>query len=199
MYVPEWFRITDEETAWAVMREHPFATLVAQTPDGLCGAHLPLVPDDGGSLIGHLAAGNPVAVAAAAGEQLLAVFHGPHAYVSPRFYASSPNVPTWNYVAVHVRGRAVPLTGEDALALLRSTVQAFDPVLESTNPADTDPEFWRKKLAGLTAFRLVPDQIDAKAKLSQNKSEADRESVVRELKDSAEPEDHATARAMEEV
>src|SRR5436305_3213182 len=106
MYIPEAFREVDRGKLLEHMAAHPFATVITAGADGVQASHLPLLVDDAHGLIrGHLARDNAQCAHLAAGADALAVFHGPHGYVSPSVYEPRPaNVTTWNYVAVHVRG-----------------------------------------------------------------------------------------------
>lgn len=107
MYVPRHFAMDDREEVLGFMRANSFAVLVSAGEGGVPFAtHVPLLVDDTGTkLIGHLARANPHWKLFDGTRPALAVFAGPHAYVSPRWYASAPQVPTWNYVAVHATGR----------------------------------------------------------------------------------------------
>src|SRR5262245_51348709 len=101
MYRPATFRADEPETAFGIIEAHPFATLVSAGGAGLVGDHLPLLlaRDRGpkGTLFGHMARANPHWKEFASGGEALAIFHGPHAYVSPSLYVDPLNVPTWNY------------------------------------------------------------------------------------------------------
>jgi len=183
MYVPEAFRLDDRDAVAEVMRAFDFALLVT-APDGVVQAsHLPFLydPDAGphGMLHAHMARANPqwqdFAVLAERGGEALVVFQGPHSYISPTWYASEqPNVPTWNYVAVHAYG--LPEVLEDAAAtraLLERLVARQEAGL---TPAWTTAGLTEKYLdgmqRGLVAFRLPVARLEAKAKLSQNKTAA---------------------------
>src|SRR5689334_11890616 len=109
MYIPPHFAASDPQLGLDIIDRHSFATLVT-VHDGLPFAtHLPLLLEQRGprrTLVGHVARANPKWQHLELGQRVLAVFAGPHAYVSPTWYEPRPdNVPTWNYVAVHVRGR----------------------------------------------------------------------------------------------
>ena len=113
------------------MRAHPFATLVSVADGAPFATHVPLLLDAErgplGTLVGHVAAPNPHSAAFDERAQALAIFHGPHAYVSPRWYASGPNVPTWNYVAVHAIGRPRGIDDPARVrALLARTAAVFE-------------------------------------------------------------------------
>lgn len=195
MYVPEWFRIQDQKTVLRVVRAHPFATLVSTLDGEPFATHLPIVieQEDPLVLVGHIAAQNPQAACFDGSQVLMAVFHGPHAYISPSDYETKPNVPTWNYVAVHAYGRAERVSGGEALAALGNLVATFDPDLAATAPEAADPASWESKLKGIAMFRMRVERVDAKAKLNQNKAERDRESVVSALRGRGDAESTAVA------
>src|SRR5262245_1751958 len=105
MYVPQHFAQTDAEALAGIIRDHNFATLITAGPPGLFATHLPFVADSREPprrLRAHMARANPHWRDIGEGADALAIFQGPHAYVSPSWYVSSPRVPTWNYISVHV-------------------------------------------------------------------------------------------------
>ena len=129
-------------------------------------------------LLGHIARANPHWRVWHSNPASLVIFAGPHGYISPRWYESRPNVPTWNYVSVHAAGRIEIIEGDEAaLEHLERMVRTFDPNLGELQPESMDRDYLRKLLPGIVLFRVTVDRIDAKAKLSQNKSEADRNGV----------------------
>lgn len=189
MYVPHLFALP-EDAARTFVAGHPFAVLFTAGALGPFASHVPLVPR-GDALVGHLARSNPQA-ADLAGGPALAVFAGPHAAVDPAWYEHPERqVPTWNYVAVHVRGRAVVL--DDARAALEALTHATglqDP------PSDGSPE--RERLVeglarGVVAFELRDLTWHGKAKLSQNRTPADRARVRERLAASDDPVARAVA------
>lgn len=199
MYVPEWFLIEDQGTVLKTIRNHSFATLVSSLDGVPFATHLPIVmaQEEPLVLLGHVAAQNPQAACFDGEQTLMAVFHGPHAYISPSNYDTSPNVPTWNYVAVHAYGRADLVSDPtDVIQALGALVDTFDPDLRTTSPASTDPAFWESKLNGVAMFRMVVERIDAKGKLNQNKPDRDQASVVRALEERGDPESKAVAEEM---
>lgn len=194
MYVPRSFTLADDRVA-ATIDAAPFATLVTADADGLPHAsHIPMLRD-GDALVGHVARANPHAALLAEGRVTTAIFHGPHGYVSPTWYASGPAVPTWNYIAVHATGRPVVIT--DATATLDALSQRFETGINPWRMADQTDAFITGLVRGILAFRLVPQRIDAKAKLSQNRPAADRAGVIAGLTASAFPGDHDLAIAMQ--
>ena len=107
MYIPKHFKKKDPEVAYELIRREPFATLLVQNQEGVLGSHLPLLLDLAGNepkLVGHMSRSNPQWKLLEQGKEVLIVFHGPHAYISPKWYEEN-DVPTWNYAVVHVHGR----------------------------------------------------------------------------------------------
>jgi transcriptional regulator len=189
MYIPAPFAETRPHVLHAFVREHPFASLVTTDADGVpIVTHLPLLLDrddargPNGRLIGHLAKANEQVTHLSAGGPVLAVFHGPHAYVSPRWYKTSPAVPTWNYSAVHVYGSARPIHGPaEVREVLDQTTRAFEPVESGWTTAGLSDAYLRSMTAGIVAFDIEIERIEGKFKLSQNRSPADRAGVVANL------------------
>jgi transcriptional regulator len=185
MYVPPHFAARDPDLAAELIATHGFATLVTAGDDGPFASHVPLLLD-GRALLGHVARANPQAQHLERGP-VLAIFHGPHAYVSPRSYAPRiDNVPTWNYVVVHVRGRARALSSDDTVALVMRLTAQYDPGVT------IDAGAAQRLARALVGFAIDIDEIIPKLKLSQNRPAADREQVARDLAAS----DDAGARAV---
>jgi transcriptional regulator len=208
MYVPAPFVEDRPDVLHAFIREHPFATLVTADAAGVpLVSHLPLLlPHDppglqntpGGPavLIGHLAKANAQVEHLSARRPVLAVFHGPHAYVSPRWYQTSPAVPTWNYSAVHVYGTARRVDDPAELRdLLDRTVRAFEPTHGGWTTDGLPDPYLRSMTAGICGFAFAIDRIEGKFKLSQNRPAADRAGVIARLAEGT-SEERAVAHAM---
>ena len=199
MYVPELFALSDPTQIRALVQRWPFATVITAGGLGLVATHVPLViaaSGDGGvdRLIGHVARANPHWQAFDGTRQALAVFSGPHAYVSPTWYATSPAVPTWNYAAIHAYGRPRILKGTEATRdVVERLVREHD---AAWRLADQPAEFVAGMLRGIVAFELPIDRLEGKMKLSQNRPAADRPGVVRALRAGGEV-DRAVADHME--
>lgn len=183
MYVPQHFA-GDPAAIDEIVAAHDFALLVTAGEAGPEATHLPLLLDrtrgPHGTLLGHLARANPHAEALD-GRAALAVFSGPHGYVSPRWYASAPAVPTWNYVAVHVHGRARVVRDKARLVEL---VDALSRRYEGDGPwsvAGLPERFLAGMVEGIVGLEIEVERIDAKFKLSQNRPPGDRRNVVAEL------------------
>ena len=176
MYIPRHFAITEPTTLLEVMRANSFATFVSDTDDGLQATHVPLLVDESDGevvLTGHFARANPHWKAFDGGRDALAIFAGPHAYISPSWYGSGPAVPTWDYVTVHARGK--PVLVEDAatrLDILRRTVETYESGMDVPWSMDSQDGDYIEKLAqGTVAFTMKVEKLEGKAKLGQNRPE----------------------------
>ena len=144
-------------------------------------------------LRGHLARENPQVGDLANGTEALAIFHGPHGYVSPSAYVDPrPSVPTWNYAVVHVRGRARLVGGPELRAILEGTVARFD---TSSWRLDESPEFLDRMLGAIVGFEIAIEAVQGKWKLSQNRSPEDRRAVAAWL-EGGDPSSQTLARTM---
>jgi transcriptional regulator len=189
LYVPRHFASTDPAAALRLVHEHPFATLITPAlPEPLL-THLPLLHvadrEPHGTLLGHFARANPHAAAAvhAPGTRSIAVFHGPHAYVSPSWYADpAGSVPTWNYAVVHVHGIVETTDDPEATrAILTAMTQRFESTRAAPWSLQLEPGRLDAMVAAIVGFRLRIERIDVKLKLSQNRSRDDRERVAAAL------------------
>ena len=176
LYVPEVFRLDDRAILLAHAADYPFATVISHGDDGLRVSHLPLLVDEGRHVLrGHLARENPQLSHFAAGVDVLAIFHGPHGYVSPSVYTEQPSVPTWNYVVVHARGRGRLVDAVELRAILDDSVTRFD---TTEGRLDTGGDFLRRMLGAIAGFEIEIDGIEGKWKVSQNRSPVDQARVI---------------------
>lgn len=187
MYTPSHFDNRKLAASHAVIRKHPFALLVTPHGGKVHLTHLPFHLDathaPKGTLEAHLARVNPHCDAIAAGAPSTVVFQGPDAYVSPRWYEDpAKNVPTWNYVAVHVHGRPKPISDPiPLLGLIGRLTDEHEAYIEkpwSIREAQAHAEHLVEHILG---FELAIESIEGKFKLSQNRSDGDRAGVLREL------------------
>lgn len=193
MYMPERFREDDLPTLHALMRDYSFATLVTQHEGVPFATHLPLIleANEGpyGTLFGHMARANPQWRDFDASQEMLVIFQGPHAYVSPSWYEADPaNVPTWNYAAVHAYGSPRLITDYDACrALLDTLVRTNEaPFARPWRFQEPEGEL-RKKMQGIVTFAIRITRLEGKLKLSQNRSLTDQQHVAATLQESADP------------
>jgi transcriptional regulator len=198
LFAPEAYAAEDPV---AIVRRYPFAQLVTPGPSDLLATAIPLFfenDDDTTTMVGHLARRNLHASALQAGQRALAIFAGPHAYISSRWYRDRPTVPTWNYVSAHVRGTIEPIDEEAAQrAILRLTAR----ILESDVPA---PWTLEQAPAGrveqlmpkIRSLRLRVERIEGVTKLSQTHPPADRMRVIERLLERNDEGSHEIARWM---
>lgn len=184
MYIPRHFHEQDESRLLALMGQYGFATLVTSDPQGVPFAtHLPLLVEreEGGRLLlkGHVARANPQWRSFADKREVLAIFQGPHAYVSPSCY-SAPSVPTWNYAVVHAYG--TPSLVEEpgkVLHSLRQLASKYEAGRDEPWSPDAAEAVVSRLLAGIVAFELVITRLEGKFKLGQNRDARDYDGVMR--------------------
>jgi len=184
LFVPEHYRERGATELFEAMRAHAFATIISADADGASTATwIPFVVEGEPKrpvIFGHLARANPQWTSWHPATPLLALFQGPHHYVSPSWYASTPNEPTWNYLAVQVRGRPRVLEDpHEVEAMLERLVGQFeagrDPAWELR---DQSADYRARMARGIVAFELLIDEITGAFKLSQSKSAADRAGAI---------------------
>jgi transcriptional regulator len=202
MYVPASFAETDTPRLHEFMRRHSFATLVSRAGDDLIGSHLPLLLDADagprGLLFGHMARANPQ-WRRVEGD-VLAIFSGPHAYISPTWYEADGTVPTWNYVAVHAYGTLRLVEDRDALLdILRRSVQVYEGPRPDPWPFDESAPHVARMLGAIVGFRIEVARLEGKWKLGQNHPEERRRRVIRALGDRPDDDSRAIAALMEEA
>lgn len=200
MYIPEHFKETNSERLSVLIEDYSFGMLVT-APDGVpFVSHLPFIfdhsADSKGKLLCHMARANPQWQHFSSCKEVLAVFQGPHAYVSPSWY-SSPGVPTWNYAVVHLRG--IPRLIEDE-SELEALVEQLTHVHESHMPNPWKPNLTgerRSKLLNMiVGFEIEITDIQGKFKLSQNRLLEDQQRVIEELNQSSNQTETAVAKLM---
>lgn len=200
LYTPGHFAADDPRDAIALMQAHSFATLVTTGRGEPHITHLPLLWSPGGAfgvIEGHMARANPH-WQHFAGSHTLAIFHGPHAYISPSWYAHPEReVPTWNYAAVHAYGAVEILESREArLALVDRATAAFEAGNAPSWTRHVGGERLEVLLRGIVAFRIPIARLDAKFKMNQNKTAGDRAGVIAHLGDAADPMQREVARWM---
>lgn len=201
MYIPQRFLEADQEKIDQFIQQNSFATLVSHEGVDLIAAHLPLEleREEGVAYLrGHLARPNQQWRTFNPSQNVLAIFTGPHAYVSARWY-NHLNVPTWNYIAVHVYGKPRLITAHDELyAMLKRLVDKY----EATAPPELryrlenlPPDFVKKEMRGIVGIEIKIERLEAKAKLSQNRNAQDYDNIIAELEKS--PGENARSLAAE--
>jgi transcriptional regulator len=188
LYIPKAFREDRQQVLHSLIRRHSFGTLVTFGDGGLAATHLPFLldPERGphGTLLGHLARANPqwesFGESFASGQEALAIFQGPNAYVSPSWYETFLSVPTWNYVAVHAYGLPRLVTDQAALRrILEATVGTYEASFEEPWDMARLPEDYVEHMTkAIVGFEIPIARLEGKRKLSQNRSAADRQGAI---------------------
>jgi transcriptional regulator len=195
MYSPPYNRVEDREELIAFMQANSFAILVTATGGAPMASHLPVVVADGeqGIVIhSHMAKNNPQ-WQEFFDDDVMVVFAGPHAYVSPRWYEEKERVPTWNYAAVHAYGK-VTLNSDRAAkyAAQRALVARLDPQWLPKFDA-LRPEYVQNMLDGIVTFDMAVTRLETRWKLSQNRGRREQELIAAELEKSGDSAERALA------
>ncbi len=204
VYTPRSFRMDDLPTLHRLIRDFSFGVLFSQNSEGPIASHLPFMVDPGrgpnGTLIAHMARANPQWRRWTDTTTVLAVFQGPHAYISPAWYEDQVTVPTWNYATVHVTGRPElvmeperlrPMV-EDLLEIHESgVVPGTDAAPRGPDGLAWDPSLTEAvmdvELKAIAGFEIPIDRIEGKFKFNQNRSREDQAGVARALSESDDP------------
>ena len=199
MYVPKQFQNKDGSTIKDFIRHHGFGILVSLSDQKLVATHIPLnFSEDESRLLGHVSRANPQWRKFSSDSEVMVVFPGPHAYVSSSWY-DHENVPTWNYIAVHVYGRIGIIEGDRLYDSLKHLVDKYEAA--SVNPVSVDkmsPEYVRKSIQGLVGFEITITSMEAAYKLSQNRDKKNHINIVHELEKRGDEQSAQVAEAMKD-
>ncbi|MDX7998364.1 FMN-binding negative transcriptional regulator [Xenorhabdus sp. Reich] len=192
MYIPRKMIMTGKDNITEFISTYSFGLLISSS---LTGTHLPFVfnPDEGenGVLYGHVARANHHWKELDE-QRVLVVFTGPHAYISPTWYESTHAVPTWNYTAIHCYGVTKILSDNETKLALEALVNQYEPKLNKNT--DLMPEaFLTKQRQAIVGFKIIIDEIQAKEKLGQHKSQDDQNGVFTTLSESKRTDDKELA------
>lgn len=207
MYIPKHFEQPRVEAMHELMRARPLATLVTLTSGGLDANHIPLhlsdAPAPFGTLRGHVARANPVWRDLEKGIDVLAIFHGPDAYITPSWYATKKETgkvaPTWNFAVIHARGA---LRVFDDAAWVRAHLDALTDYHEASFPkpwavSDAPHEFTEKLIESVVGIEIVITRLTGKWKVSQNQPAQNRAGVIEGLKNCDHPDAASMATLVE--
>lgn len=198
MYIPKQFKVNDFEEVREFIQQYAFGTLVTTKKGRPIATHLPLQfvkEQEDYYVTGHMAYGNPQWRTFENMEEVLAMFQGPHAYISSSWYEQE-NVPTWNYQSVHVYGTARILTSSELEEDLAELLKKYEKHRENPVLWDTlSPGLVEKELKGIVGFKIRVNEIQAANKLSQNRNEADYRNIVQKLQE----EEAGNAREMAQL
>ncbi len=199
MYISEHFRNEDRATALAFMRANPFVILVSNTDDGPFATHVPVVIRESADHLmvrGHVAKANPHWRYLQSDPTCLMIFHGPHAYISPSNYDTREVVPTWNYTAVHIYGKATTYAEPDQLLdMLHDLIPTFEAAYEQQWASLTEA-FRQRMLSHIVGFEIAVTKLEGKFKLSQNRTRNEQQHIIDSLNGASDTAVSGTARLM---
>ena len=185
MYIPPHFKNNNLGEVRDFIKKNSFGILISQADSKLWGTHIPLelaTNEAGDSILtGHISKGNPQWKNFTDNSSVLAIFNGPHSYISSSWY-DHENVPTWNYIAVHVYGTIKIIEGEKLLAALTNLVHKYEQ--ESARPVAVEnmsPQFLQKQINGIIGFEIAINEIQPAYKLSQNRDHANHTNITGQL------------------
>jgi len=182
MYIPPLNRIEDPQKINAFIHAHAFATLITSSGDRTIASHLPVLLDEERNVLrSHMARANEQWKMLESSDEVLCIFHGPHAYISPSWYVQEHTVPTWNYAVVHVYGKATLVDETELKQIVLDTTAKF----ESTMPQPWQIPLSEKEidqlLKAIVGFKIDITRVEAKFKLGQNRSREDQEKMLLNL------------------
>lgn len=200
MYIPKYYKVSDFEEIKEFVQHHSFGTLITTKKGKPIATHLPMQLTKNGDsyyITGHMAYGNPQWRTFENCDGVLAIFQGPHAYISSSWYEHE-NVPTWNYQAVHIYGTGRTLNEEELKQDLSSLLQKYEKHRENPVLWDTlSSSLVEKELKGIVGFKITVKEIQAANKLSQNRNKEDYHNIVQKLYEEQDQNAHQMARVME--
>lgn len=200
MYIPKYYKVTNVEEIWDFVQKNSFGTIVTTNQGKPIATHLPLGLNKKGDdyyITGHLAYGNPQWKTFENDEDVLVMFQGPHSYISSSWYEDE-EVPTWNYQAVHIYGKASILEKDELIKELTIMLEKYEENRE--NPVLWDklsPQLLESELKGIVGFKIKVGEIQAAYKLSQNRKEKDYINIIDKLKNEGNPNSKQMAELME--
>ncbi len=180
------FLLEDVQEVKRLIQEHPWATIVSATSDGLVASHYPILlehpPGDSGiTIVTHVGRPDEVALELDSGRELLVIVQGPHGYISPGWYDEGDIIPTWNHVTAHLYGVPELLSDDENLGVLSRLVDEFEQRMPEPRSLALDPEYSTRVAKGTVGMRMRVTRFDARAKLSQNKPAHVRTRIAAEL------------------
>ena len=199
MYTPDIYKNENQEEIKKFLQENSFGILINQTNGKLWATHIPLeleTDTEGNTILeGHISKENIQSEGFKENDQVLAVFSGPHSYISSSWY-DHENVPTWNYIAVHVYGRIKIIEGEAVIQSLKKLVDKYDQ--KSQNPVRVEDlsQQTMNQARGVVAFEIEITEIQATRKMSQNRDAKNYQNIITALERNNTSDSLATANEM---
>jgi transcriptional regulator len=199
MYIPDLYKNENQEAITAFLKENSFGILINQTNGKLWATHIPLelsINSEGKTILeGHISKENPQWQGFAENDQILAIFSGPHSYISPSWY-DHENVPTWNYIAIHVYGKIKIIEGDAVIESLKRLVDKYEQNSENPVRIEDLSEKTMMQSRGIVAFQIEIEEIQAQQKMSQNRDAKNYQNIISELEKTNKNQSIAVANEM---
>lgn len=186
MYIPELYKNENQEDIQNFIHQHGFGILVNQTNGKLWATHIPLLLEEKNGkqfLVGHVSKENPQADSFKNNDKVLAVFSGAHSYISSSWY-DHENVPTWNYLAVHVYGEVIIHSLDETIEALKRLVNKYEATSEKPIRIEDLSKKTMLQARGIVSFEIEITSIEAKKKLSQNRDDKNYQTIISKLENS---------------
>lgn len=200
MYVPKLHQPKDLSDVYNYIRNNGFATLLSNQDNRIIATHIPLLLEEQEEgtyrLLGHIARANEQKVQLGSGEEHLAIFMESHAYISSSWY-DHINVPTWNYIAVHVYGKTRVLVDEELTEAIHLLVEQYEDGRDGRfKLSDMPTKMLEAHLRGLVGFEMTMDKIESSYKLSQNRNDNDYKNIIQQLENEEKDQSNTIAQEM---
>ena len=198
MYIPELYKNENQEEIQKFIHDNGFAILINQTNGKLWATHIPLVLEekDGKQiLVGHVSKLNPQGESFKTNDDVLAIFSGAHTYISSSWY-DHENVPTWNYLAVHVYGKVTILNHEETVNSLKQLVDKYEVISKNPVRLEDFSEKTMREARGIIGFTIEITSIEAVKKMSQNRDAKNYQNIIQELEKTKDNQAIAVAEEM---
>jgi len=196
MYTPAHYKNENQEELHEFIHHNGFGILVSLVNKELWATHIPFILKPDNKLWVHISLGNKQSKGLPDGEEVMVIFTGPHAYISSSWY-DHENVPTWNYIAVHVYGKVRTVEGEELIESLRQLTNKYEK--NSAHPVSLDTmskKYLDTQMHGILGIEITIDRMEANYKLSQNRDEKNHTHIISELEKRKDENSVAVAKAM---
>lgn len=195
MYTPPLNRVEDREAINAFIQTHSFATVISNGGGKTIASHLPVLFDEQSNILrSHMARANEQWKQFVGGGEVLCIFHGPHAYISPSWYEQQHTVPTWNYAVVHVYGKPSLVDEAELKQIVLDTTAKFESTRQTPWKIPLSEQEIASMLKAIVGFRIEVVRVEAKFKLGQNRSREDQEKMLRNLQGAPDDESRGLGR-----
>jgi transcriptional regulator len=194
MYIASFNRVENHEAINAFIHGHGFATLITSDAGKIITSHLPVLLDEKGNVLrSHMARANDQWKQLTTGGEVLCIFHGPHAYISPSWYEQQHTVPTWNYAVVHVYGKPTLVDEAELKQIVFDTTAKYESGMPKPWTIPLSDREIDQMLKAIVGFKIEITRLEAKFKLGQNRSREDQDKMLLNLQ--AAPDDESRALA----